>query len=155
MTNSEKLSALIRHIKMVETNCNIISRHMMNEDSHFAITIAKRGRLHDLSKFDDLEFQNLWKGEKNFDIALVHHHTNNRHHPEHFTNGIYGMNDIDIAEMVADATARAQEFGTDIRIWFFSDDKAPKKYGYLGDKSIYDKIEFFLNMIINQPFEKS
>jgi hypothetical protein len=63
------------------------------------------------------------------------------------------MSDLDLAEMVADCLARAQEFGTDIRIWFFNDDKAPKKYGYLGDKEIYNKLEHFLNMLINVPFE--
>lgn len=153
MTNTEKLSALIRHIKLVETNCNIISRATMDKDPEFAIAIAKRGRTHDLTKFDSLEFEYLWKGSKNFEIALLHHHCHNSHHPEHYANGIYGMSDLDLAEMVADCTARGQEFGTDIRIWFFNDDKAPKKYGYLGDKEIYSKLEYFLNMLINQPFE--
>ena len=91
MTNSEKLSALIRHIKLVETNCNIISKATMDKNPEFAIAIAKRGRMHDLSKFDSLEFEHLWKGSKNFDIALLHHHCHNSHHPEHFANGIYGM----------------------------------------------------------------
>jgi hypothetical protein len=63
------------------------------------------------------------------------------------------MSDLDLVEMICDTTARAQEFGTDIRIWFFNDDKAPKKYGYLGDKEIYNKLEHFLNMLINVPFE--
>ena len=54
MTNSQKLSALIRHIKLVETNCNIISRMTMDKNPEFAIAIAKRGRMHDLSKFDSI-----------------------------------------------------------------------------------------------------
>jgi hypothetical protein len=74
----------------------------------FAIAIAKRGWTHDLTKFDNLEFQNLWKGEKNFDIA-IDYHTNNQHHPEHFPNGIYGMSDLDLAEMVADSTAHVHK----------------------------------------------
>lgn len=152
MTKTEKLSTLIRHIKMVEANCNLISRYTMEKDPEFAVAIAKRGRMHDLTKFDSLEFEYLWKGEKNFDIAILHHHSHNSHHPEYYVNGIYGMSDLDIAEMVADCTARSQEFGNDIRIWFFNDDKAPKKYGYLGDKSIYDKLDYFLNMIINPAF---
>lgn len=152
MNNSEKISALLRHIKLVEDNCNMISRKMMDIDSNFATAIVKRGRLHDASKFEELEFNSLWKGERNFTIALLHHHSRNSHHPEHYRNGIYGMSELDIAEMVADCTARAQEFGSDVRIWFFNDDKAPKKYGYLNDENIYLKLEFYLEMILNKKF---
>lgn len=35
-------------------------------------------------------------------VALKHHYENNRHHPEHFENGIRGMNLIDIVEMFCD-----------------------------------------------------
>jgi len=34
--------------------------------------------------------------------ALDHHYANNRHHPEHFENGISGMNLIDLIEMFCD-----------------------------------------------------
>jgi len=35
-------------------------------------------------------------------VALEHHYANNRHHPEHFKNGVSGMNLIDIIEMFCD-----------------------------------------------------
>ena len=154
MTDSEKLSSLIRHVKMVENNCNIISRKTMELNPGFALDIAKRGRMHDLSKFEPLEFEHLWKGAKNFDVALLHHHCHNSHHPEHYKNGIYGMSELDIAEMVADTTARSQEFGTDIRRWLFDEDKAPKRYGYLGDKEIYATLDYYVSMVVNQTFSK-
>jgi len=34
--------------------------------------------------------------------ALDHHYANNRHHPEHFEDGIKGMNLIDLMEMFCD-----------------------------------------------------
>lgn len=34
--------------------------------------------------------------------TLEHHYANNRHHPEHFKNGIKDMNLIDILEMLCD-----------------------------------------------------
>jgi hypothetical protein len=34
--------------------------------------------------------------------ALNHHYANNRHHPEHFSNGIDGMNLVDLLEMICD-----------------------------------------------------
>jgi len=36
------------------------------------------------------------------EVALYHHYANNRHHPEHFKDGIKGMNLIDILEMFVD-----------------------------------------------------
>lgn len=35
-------------------------------------------------------------------VALDHHYAENRHHPEHFENGIKDMNLVDICEMIAD-----------------------------------------------------
>jgi hypothetical protein len=34
--------------------------------------------------------------------ALDHHYAENRHHPEHFENGILGMNLVDLVEMFCD-----------------------------------------------------
>ena len=34
--------------------------------------------------------------------ALKHHYENNRHHPQHFKNGVEGMNLIDLLEMFCD-----------------------------------------------------
>jgi hypothetical protein len=34
--------------------------------------------------------------------AIIHHYQANRHHPEHFSNGISGMNLIDLIEMLCD-----------------------------------------------------
>ena len=45
---------------------------------------------------------------KEMGSALTHHHMNNRHHPEHFENGIKDMNLIDKIEMIADWKAAVQ-----------------------------------------------
>ena len=153
LSNTEKITSIIRHIKMVEDNCNIISRKIMDSNPRFAIEIAKRGRTHDVSKFGDIEFEHLWEGTKCFDVALLHHRCHNSHHPEFYPNGIYGMTELDICEMVCDVSARGQEFGTDVRIWLFDENKAPKKYGYLNDQKIYNKLEYYVNMILNKPFK--
>ena len=42
------------------------------------------------------------KNLDNLKIALEHHYAENRHHPQHFENGIQGMNLIDVCEMIAD-----------------------------------------------------
>lgn len=40
--------------------------------------------------------------------ALEHHYASNRHHPEHFENGIQGMNLVDMVEMFCDWSAATQ-----------------------------------------------
>jgi len=35
-------------------------------------------------------------------VALDHHYENNRHHPDHFKNGIQDMNLVDLIEMICD-----------------------------------------------------
>jgi hypothetical protein len=45
---------------------------------------------------------------KELNVALTHHYSNNRHHPEHFKNGIKDMNLIDIIEMLMDWKASSE-----------------------------------------------
>ncbi len=40
--------------------------------------------------------------------ALKHHYENNRHHPEHFENGVNGMTLIDLIEMICDWKAASE-----------------------------------------------
>lgn len=78
-----------------------------------------RANGHDLSKLESPEFEIFMeytqklKGStygsdeyKGFltemKVALDHHYENNRHHPEHFPNGIGDMNLLDLLEMLAD-----------------------------------------------------
>lgn len=51
------------------------------------------------STYGSEEYKEFLKG---MGIALEHHYTNNRHHPEHFENGIKGMTLIDLCEMISD-----------------------------------------------------
>lgn len=51
------------------------------------------------STYGSEEYQLFLRGMK---VALDHHYKNNRHHPQHFENGIGGMTLIDIVEMLCD-----------------------------------------------------
>lgn len=83
------------------------------------VKLTDRKRLHDHSKLKDPEkaifdeFTPKLKGctygsdeykgyLESMKIALDHHYAENRHHPEHFENGIQEMNIVDICEMIAD-----------------------------------------------------
>jgi hypothetical protein len=81
--------------------------------------LSKRGLMHDRSKLKDPEkaifdeFTPKLAGctygseeyksyLKDMQVALDHHYSENRHHPEHFENGIKDMNLVDLCEMIAD-----------------------------------------------------
>jgi hypothetical protein len=84
-----------------------------------AVELLRRGEIHDQSKFSPeevdvfTEFTPKLKGctygsdeYKGFlaemKPALDHHYAHNRHHPEHFRDGIEGMNLVDVLEMFID-----------------------------------------------------
>ena len=104
-----------------------------------------RGNQHDLSKYESEEFP-VYAGqidefEKHFygsdgynkakaaiRPATEHHFKHNRHHPEHFPNGIEGMNLVDLLEMLCDwksATENHPQHPGDLKTSFAV---ATKKY---------------------------
>ena len=85
----------------------------------FVSELLERGRQHDRTKlydpevnlfaeytpklaqckYDSEEYKECLKGLK---PALDHHYSRNRHHPEHFKNGIADMTLVDLVEMFCD-----------------------------------------------------
>jgi len=51
---------------------------------------------------------------KEMSFALQHHFEHNRHHPEHFENGVTGMNLVDLTEMLADWAASSKRSDTSL-----------------------------------------
>lgn len=47
---------------------------------------------------------------KNIEPAIQHHYSVNRHHPEHFENGVYDMNLLDLLEMLCDWIAATKRY---------------------------------------------
>jgi hypothetical protein len=91
----------------------------------FAVELLKRGEQHDASKLGDeerptfAEYTSRLKAmtygsdeyKKCLDemkVALTHHYAKNRHHPEHFANGIDGMTLLDLLEMFCDWFAASE-----------------------------------------------
>lgn len=89
------------------------------------IALSDRSVSHDLSKTEEPELSifneyapklsNSTYGDKeyfenleNMKVALEHHYKYNRHHPEHFDNGINGMTLVDLIEMLADWKASTE-----------------------------------------------
>jgi Family of unknown function (DUF5662) len=66
--------------------------------------------------------------KKQLDVALQHHYAHNRHHPEHFLNGIKDMDLVDLIEMVADwkASTLRHDNGNILK----SIDQNQERFGY-------------------------
>lgn len=84
----------------------------------FVLLLHKRALLHDRSKLEEPELS-WWKamdreprypyGSKEYKEKVArwkkvfdHHYKHNRHHPEHYENGIYDMTLVDLVEMLCD-----------------------------------------------------
>jgi hypothetical protein len=87
--------------------------------SRVLVELTERGRVHDLSKLKSPEIEGFTeytpklkestygsdeykKNLEGLKVALNHHYANNSHHPEHYENGIRGMELLDIVEMFCD-----------------------------------------------------
>lgn len=71
------------------------------EEPELSVFVEYTPKLRD-STYGSDEYKEFLKGMQ---VALDHHYANNSHHPEHYENGIRGMNLIDIVEMFCDWTA--------------------------------------------------
>lgn len=94
-------------------------------------SLAIRAVNHDASKFEEPEksgydvctvkLKNLTYGTPEYEAALKelkpildHHYATNTHHPEHYSDGVSGMDLIDVVEMLCDwkaATERMKDGG--------------------------------------------
>lgn len=98
----------IRHIESVRNYLNLAIRELL-----------RRGERHDQSKLEspEREMFDEWTSKlrevtygspeyaefrRQLKPTLDHHYANNRHHPEHFKNGVSDMHLIDILEMLMD-----------------------------------------------------
>ena len=135
-----------KHIKNVQNFGNILVKE-----------IEKRLKEHDQSKLEDPEIKyfddnagklkDLTYGSKeykqeleNLKPALNHHYKANRHHPEHYKDGIKEMTLIDLLEMIIDwksATLR-HKVGDIIE----SIKKNQKRFGYSDELK-----QIFLNIV--------
>lgn len=115
---SEKVSHCLaethKHVRKVQDNLN-----------KFVVDLIHRGETHDNSKFEEPELsifaentEKLKTTEYGTDAyrqllvetkpAIEHHYAKNRHHPEHWPDGIESMTLIDLLEMLADWKAATE-----------------------------------------------
>jgi hypothetical protein len=104
-------------------NCKVETRKHVDNVRRLlhkvAFELIGRGEQHDASKFSEVEMEHYAetiprlkdltygsdeykKALKELGPALDHHYANNRHHPEHFADGVNDMTLIDLLEMFVD-----------------------------------------------------
>lgn len=104
----------MRHIERVRNLLNVM-----------VVELLRRGELHDQTKLETPEVEaftaktkelaatsygsEAYEGNKaDIAAALQHHYAHNRHHPEHFKNGVRDMNLLDLVEMFCDWKAASE-----------------------------------------------
>lgn len=124
LTDNSKLGDVTEDTpKMTIAECQVeTQKHIENVRKYIRFLIDKldiRGVKHDASKLETPEVElfaeytsqlaTLGYGTEAYKEsleqlkpALDHHYASNRHHPEHFVNGVNDMTLIDIAEMFCD-----------------------------------------------------
>lgn len=134
---SDQRFKTIRHIEAVRNYLNEVIRELLH-----------RAEQHDQSKLQAPEremfdaFTEKLRGStygsdeykgflKEMAEPLAHHYANNRHHPEHFKNGIKDMTLIDIVEMLCDwrASSMRHNDGNILK----SIEKNQERFGYSDD----------------------
>lgn len=150
---TDKIEHVLEHIKHVQENCYKLGLKLIKiGEVDLGRKLIANGQIHDNSKFRGIEFDDLFEGSPILSNVVRHHSSTNPHHPEYWSS-IHNMPEEFIAEMVCDCTARSSEFGTDVREWFSSDDKARRKYNYLTTDVVYSKITKYLNMLLSPVFK--
>lgn len=108
MTEEEFDKETTKHTKKVAKRIEMIIRELQKaSDVHDASKFRSPEREAFIeytpklagSTYGSAEYQQNLEG---LGTALDHHYKNNRHHPEHFENGIIDMTLIDILEMLCD-----------------------------------------------------
>lgn len=146
MTPFDSRPDTYRHIGQV--------RHYL---TRFVNSLLFRAEVHDASKletpekeaFDELPGRlgdyrypspEYKAGMRSIKPALDHHYAVNSHHPEHYPNGIRGMNLCDVVEMLCDWKAASErQSGGDLRASIIYNQE---RFGYSDDLR-----EIFLNTL--------
>ncbi len=150
MEAQEKIETVLNHIQNVQRNCYKLGLKLIKlGEIEMGRNLIANGQIHDNSKFKGIEFDHLFYGDPILSDVIKHHSSTNPHHPECWEK-IQSMPEIYLIEFVADVTARSSEFGSDIRVWI--KEKATKKFNFSIDDEVGKKIIYYLDMLLDKPF---
>ena len=114
---SESKFKTMRHIETVRNYMNYVIRLILYKQEHHDQTKLESPEVEIFEEYtpklrDCTYGSDEYKGFlKEMKVALDHHYSRNRHHPEHFKNGLKQMNLIDLIEMLCDWKAASLRHG--------------------------------------------
>jgi len=97
-----------QHIRLVEKFLNLFIRELLDRAEKHDNSKLEHPEVELFAKYTSKLADSTYGSEeyngfkKSLSVALEHHYANNRHHPEHFKNGINDMNLVDLVEMLCD-----------------------------------------------------
>jgi hypothetical protein len=98
----------LRHIEAVRNHLNACVRELLTRAEQHDQTKLQSPEREAFDELTPLLRGSTYGSEeyhgflKRLEKPLAHHYANNRHHPEHFPEGIQGMNLIDLLELMCD-----------------------------------------------------
>ena len=102
------IAETLKHIRLVSKNMNKFIRDLIKRAEHHddskliepeLTPFAENTHLLGTLEYDSPAYK---ESLKNLQSTLDHHYANNRHHPQHFPDGIDGMTLVDLIEMLCD-----------------------------------------------------
>lgn len=150
---SESKFKTMRHIETVRNYLNAVVKDLIT-----------RGERHDQTKLESPEVEifeiytpklrgctygseEYRQNMKEMKVAIDHHNSMNRHHPEFFSDGMKSMNLVDLMEMLCDWTAATMRHGDgDIRK---SLELNQERFGYSDEVKglMLNTVEYMENMM--------
>jgi hypothetical protein len=154
MTDLEKIDRLMEHLDNVRRECVKLGKKLI-QNGEYALgkQLIRNSLIHDITKFDGLEWDYLWpefKDSQEFQLAIKQHHATNPHHPEKWGD-IHNMQRVYLAETVCDWKSRSTEFGTGLMEYV--ENHAMKRYNFTKDDVVYKDIQYFTNLLCEKVFK--
>jgi hypothetical protein len=98
----------LRHIETVRNYINVVIKELLNRQETHDQSKLQSPEIEVFDKYTPL-LRNVTYGSEEYkelmkpmEKAIHHHNANNKHHPEHYLNGIQDMTLIDLIEMICD-----------------------------------------------------
>jgi hypothetical protein len=98
----------LRHIETVRNYLNLIIREILFRQENHDQSKLQTPEMEVFDKFTPLLRKVTYNSKEykdcmeKMDIAINHHNATNKHHPEHYANGIKDMTLVDLIEMLCD-----------------------------------------------------
>ena len=128
-----KVDSLTRHIQNVQDNCLLLGKRLIeNGEIDLGKKLIANGFIHDASKFNGIEWDNLLLGkisEEEIDKAR-----------------------INLVELLCDWKSRSEEFGT--ALLDYINDHATKRFNFSKEDEVYKVLMKYYDLLCDKPFEK-